>query len=81
MPAHTRTCMIYLKLRQDGEQIKRRQRKKVSTSERRPLGRPGAANQGETSGYGYFMLLITHRPTFAAEAAQPPEPVHAPVHV
>jgi len=53
--------MIYLKLRQAGEQVnhkrverlyaaarlqvKRRKRKKVPTSERMPLGRPGAANQ------------------------------------
>tara|TARA_R110001583_G_scaffold68607_8_gene195082 strand:- start:3035 stop:3385 length:351 start_codon:yes stop_codon:yes gene_type:complete len=53
--------MIYLKLRQAGEQVnhkrverlyaaarlqvKRRKRKKVPTSERKPLGRPGAANQ------------------------------------
>nr|WP_246638151.1 IS3 family transposase [Halomonas neptunia] len=53
--------MIYLKLRQAGErvnhkrverlyaaarlQVKRRKRKKVSTSERKPLGRPCAANQ------------------------------------
>eukprot|EP00952_Eustigmatos_sp_NYUAD-ZCMA_P003011 13117-Eustigmatos_ZCMA.PRE.1 len=52
---------IYLKLRQAGEpvnhkrverlyaearlQMKRRKRKKVSTAERKPLGRPGAANQ------------------------------------
>jgi len=53
--------MIYLKLRQAGEpvnhkrverlyaearlQVKRRKRKKVPMSERKPLGRPGAANQ------------------------------------
>ena len=53
--------MIYLKLRQAGEQVnhkrverfyaaarlqvKQRKRKKVPTSERKPLGRPGAANQ------------------------------------
>ncbi|EHJ91478.1 hypothetical protein KUC_2653 [Vreelandella boliviensis LC1] len=53
--------MIYLKLRQAGEQVnhkrverlyaaarlqvKRRKRKKVPTSERKPLGRPCAANQ------------------------------------
>lgn len=53
--------MIYLKLRQGGEQlnhqrverlynatqlqVKRRKRNKVPTSERNPLGRPGAANQ------------------------------------
>tara|TARA_R110001583_G_scaffold117781_1_gene268870 strand:- start:375 stop:860 length:486 start_codon:yes stop_codon:yes gene_type:complete len=53
--------MIYLKLRQAGEQVsykrverlyaatrlqvKRRKRKTVPTSERKPLGRPGAANQ------------------------------------
>ena len=53
--------MIYLKLRQAGEQVnykrverlyaaarlqvKRRKRKKIPLSERKPLGRPGAANQ------------------------------------
>lgn len=53
--------MIYLKLRQADEQVnhnrverlyaaarlqvKRRKRKKVTTSERKPLGRPGTANQ------------------------------------
>ena len=53
--------MIYLKLRQAGEQVnhkrverlyaaarlqvKRRKRKKVPTAVRKPLGRPGAANQ------------------------------------
>lgn len=53
--------MIYLKLRQAGQQVnhkrferlyavtrlqvKRRKRKNVPTSERKPLGRPGAANQ------------------------------------